>query len=211
MMRKIRLIIGIFCGLIPLLSAVGSQDEFILPKPEHNKKLSHTTLKEKIGTTTQELFDSTTLFEQTIGDVEIALSQVQCQCVHGEEKAYDVLKKVIEVCAECNRACGELHKKLALIQQKCSALGGKLIDDENPFKHASKSMLESTLNILSTTHQRLQHGVGSLHVILPKLTANSDDRVQASIQCVAKELQAQEHMMHGASSAFATDHCLKNS
>ncbi|MFA6263151.1 MAG: hypothetical protein WCW33_01080 [Candidatus Babeliales bacterium] len=210
MMHKTRSIIFGACSLVLFAQPTEKQDEFVLAKPGHQKKLSQAVLKEKIGTTTQELFDGTTLFGQTIGDVEIALSKMQCHCIACKESVQESFKKVIETCAACNRACGELHKKLAVMQRKCSAIGEKLIDNERPFKHASKAMLESTLSVLSTTHQRLQHGVGSLHVMLPTLTAVAHDRVHEAIQRVAQELQALDHMMGGASSAFTTDECLKN-
>jgi DNA anti-recombination protein RmuC len=210
MIHKTRSIIFGVCSLFLIAQATEKQDEFVFAKPGHQKKLSQSVLKEKIGTTTQELFDGTTLFGQTIGDVEIALSHAQCQCVTCKAHAHEALKKIMESCAACNRACGELHKKLAVMQRKCSAIGEKLIDNEKPFKHASKAMLESTLSVLSTTHQKLQQGVDKLHTMLPAFATAASERVHESIQRVAQELQSLDHMMGGASSAFTTDECLKN-
>jgi hypothetical protein len=192
---------GIFCFL-----HAEKGEEFVVAQPAHQKKLSHNALKEKIGSTTQSLFDSTTLFTQTVGEVEIALSQAQSLPLD----THDAFKKIVRACAECNRACGEIHKKLALIQQKCSSIGGKLLDNEKPFKHASKSMLESTLHVISTTQQRLQRSIDNLHDMLPKLTMKHDNKLQESVQQIAQELQAQERMIRGASTDFTTDECLKN-
>ena len=204
-------LIMVISGLM-LTSCVGAQqpaDEFIIPKQEHQKKLSCDTLKEKIGDTTKELFDSTTLLVHTIGDIELALSRTQCTYVTKQPCTHEHLKKVMQACAACNQSCGNIHKELASLQKRCSAIGEKLMDNERPFKHASRSNLETSLSLLSTIHQRLQQGIEKLRSTISHLTLSKRD-VHDAVDGVAKELQTHERMMRGASSALCSDQCLKN-
>jgi chromosome segregation ATPase len=204
-------VVMLVSGLMLVSCAYAQQpvDEFVIPKQEHRKKLSCDTLKEKIGDTTKELFDSTTLLGHTIGDIELALSRTQCACVTKQQCTHEHLKKIVRVCAACNQSCGAIHKELATLQKRCSTIGEKLMDNERPFKHASRSVLETSLSLLSTLHQRLQQGIEKLRGALSHMTLSERD-VHEVVDSVAKELQSQERMMHGASSALCSDQCLKN-
>jgi hypothetical protein len=198
-------------GLTLISCAYAQQpvDEFVIPKQEHRKKLSCDTLKEKIGDTTKELFDSTTLLGHTMGDIELALSRTQCTCITKQACTHEHLKKVVSACAACNQSCGKIHKELALLQKRCSTIGEKLMDNERPFKHASRANLETSLSLLSMIHQRLQQGIEKLRGALSHMTL-SERKVHEAVNSVAQELQLQERMMQGASSALCSDQCLKN-
>ena len=175
-------------------------DEFIItPKKGEQKKLSQRTLKERIGTATKHVFESTTHINQVLGELQCSLTQFQLSC-----------GTAVNSCAQCLNVTGDIYQRVAMLQRQCSSIAEKLIDNEQPFKRASKDNLQKTLNTIDVAQQQL-HQRGTL---LSKLACDSK-KTDASSQCTKLcqrtdlELKQLQDVMTRITTDFKADECLK--
>lgn len=192
------------------LSAQAS--EFVLaPAPIETKNMGCNALKEQIGKTTKEVFDGTTLAGTYVGKSHCALSSLQKNMADG---AHDqaALKQMLQASAGYTSVLGTIQQKLSQHQQKCALIIEKLIDNQAPFKKASKKMLSDSLAILHQGKQRVSTCSKTL------LTINADMKKSAikslplieKIQDATKKLQDQVALLEGTVTLLTTDECLKN-
>lgn len=169
--------------------------EFILkPSKEKKKKLSASELKEEIGFRTKDLFSCATTIEQKIGNLQCAYAQRQETLL--QQPLDTKASQLIGQQANNIKILGLMTKDLSLLHTKCSAIVEKLIDNQRPFKKASKGVLEKTHETLIASKQKLDQSIRVLS--------------GASSTVVGQVLEDQKKILHAVYESLCLDECLKN-
>lgn len=217
-------------GICSLYAKDTKVSEFVItPVAATKKNMSLNTLKEHIGKTTKQAFECTTEVGKYSGQALSALSRLQVAVVDNGSHDQACLKEMLSASAAYNRALGNMQQKLAQLQQKCSLIVEKLIDNHVPFKKASKKILENTLALLTTTHQQLNACSRSLQKVnsdLKKTEFSMSTNLSGSKPCAkvikadaavvvkavqgaTKVLQDKESILQQILTSFNADECLK--
>lgn len=203
------LVASLYC----LQGQVPKTSEFVIaPAATTKKNVSLNTLKEHVGSTTKQLFESTTSVVKHLGQAQCGLARLQQGVADQDTHSVGCLKEILCASAAYNRVLGDIADKLALLQQRCSSIIEKLIDNQAPFKKASKKNFQQSLAVLTTAHQHLETCLVTFQRVNNNLKKSglAAAKVIASIQAATKELQAQDSIVQQVITSINTDHCLKN-
>lgn len=185
----------------PYLSSSTPTQEFVIqPKdqPKKTKKLSVNELKERIGTTTKEAFDTSTTVLSRLGDCHINLAA-------SLEK-----NKKNPVSSTCiNQSTGDLLKKIAAIQMTFSQALEKLINNQKPFKKAGRADLEHALTSITQASVDMTNVSQQLHAIATDL--QKEVTTPHLLEKTNKSLEQQKITLSAIDRRLATDSCLKQS
>ncbi len=184
--------------------------EFIVaPKALSHKKLSVNEIKENIGKTTKQAFEHSTLVAQHVGMLQHLIADVHCAV---QDQQPSVLKKMMTANAAYHRACGTLHQHLAVLQRKCSRIIEKLIDNEVPFKKASRGTLEATLQHLTAAQGTMQSCADKVQNFCNTASKSQQtgDQCHASLCKATQLLEEQTTLLKTSLTALNDDECLKN-
>ncbi len=189
-----------FSGSV-LLSAKTNQSvqEFVIaPRTTLKKKMSSAALKEQIGQLTKRAFNQTTELVHGLGDLGCCLSGRQQQTTELNNK--DI--------AACTFAVGTMQKDIASLQKKYSSIVEKLVENDKPFKKASKANLKKTNDVLGHAHQQL--ALCAKEVARVRAAFKKTEGVSAAVlQKQAQRLHQQHIVLSGLLGAMAIDDCLK--
>jgi hypothetical protein len=198
--------VAVHASLLDIKVETQSTPEFVIvPK---QKKQSSSVLKETIGKTTKQAFECTTNMGQYVGNVQNSLSDAQQKVVQQKTIEQEQLKNMLNVSSLCNRTLGGIQHELAQMQKKCTTIVEKLIDNEPPFKKASKATLSKTLDVLTCSCQQLQTSCVVLQTVSSEIK-KIDGKSSQQLQAIVSKLQHQEQALHKTYSVLSTDECLK--
>lgn len=100
--------------------------------------------------------------EQTITDgliaTETSCSRPSTRRGH-KERIGQTAKDALELCAKLSRALGKLQVEVSSLQTRLLNSVEPLLDDQPPFKKASKEQLRATLDVLESGTQKLRKQV----------------------------------------------------
>lgn len=175
---KMRIVIlgGLLCVVgVSALTA----EQFVLPQ-QKTKKLSKNELKESVGQEIRDAFMITTNVAKCAGMCQVAMGKEQ------EGKNLSFLQKTF----------GNLHIELAQLQQKFSQLVERLIDDQKPFKHASRDKLNKALEVMQNVQGGLKGHEEKLSKVARECTNIALNKVAADaasdIKIYAKQIDSCE-------------------
>lgn len=186
-----------------------ASDEFIIQKKSHEKKLSANALKEQIGQTTKKTFQCANAIIHQTGKMQCTLATLHQSSLDANDKKSDA-NNLAQVNVHSWRVFGLMQQKLSLIQNKCSSVVEKLIDNEEPFKKISKKSLEQASRLLANSHQSIQDissAVIALHADLEKACACQPSSI-VPVKNVTKKLEAHVHTLDTMYNALHADACL---
>jgi len=177
-----------------------TQEFVIQPKEQakKTKKLSINELKERIGTTTKEAFDTSTTLLSRLGDCHINLAT-----------SLEKNKKTPISSACINQSTGDLLKKIATIQMTFSQALEKLINNQKPFKKAGRADLEHALTSITQASTDMTNVSQQLHTIATDLQKEST--IPLMLEKTNKSLEQQKVTLSAIDRRLATDSCLKQS
>jgi hypothetical protein len=185
--------------------------EFVVQQPvSKNKSLSKNELKEHIGREIKTTFEYTTLIGQRLGQTQCLLSSFQQHTVKSDSVVASA-QSLLSVSAQCNNVLGKMQKELSLLQQKCSGVVEKIIDNEAPFKKASRGNLDKSLTVIIDAHKQLVETTNKLQKLERDLSmdASSKQSDYNKINSISSVLKEQEKVIRVICASFAQDECLK--
>jgi hypothetical protein len=200
---KIKLFILLaFCSGQLLATDSKDANEFVIEaKPVKKKKMSSNELKEEIGQKTKQVFEHSTQLSEQLGKVQCSLSKVQQEAAKKADKP-ETTKNILLSSATVNQALGVINQEIASVQKMCSSVVEKLIDNHKPFKKASKTDLEQTLEQITSAQQTIQTSASSVREISTKTASD--------ISKLASVLGEEEKKLKTMRTALNNDACLKN-
>ncbi len=176
-------------------------DEFIIaPKKGEQKKVSQRTLKERIGTATKHVLDSTTQINQVMGELQSSLAQRQ-------------LSGGVSGCTytQCFKQTGDMYQMVATLQRQCTSIAEKLIDNEPPFKKASRNNLQKALESVDMAQRQLHERWTMLSKIAVDSKKPDASNHSTKLCCrTDAELKQLQTVMTNITSTFRADECLKH-
>jgi len=182
-------------------TSVTQAQEFVIQPKEQakkTKKLSVNELKERIGTTAKEAFDTSTTVLSQLGDCQINLAS-----------SLEKNKKAPVSSTSINQSSGELLKKIATIQMTFSQALEKLINNQKPFKKAGRADLEHALTTITQASVDMTSVAQQLHTIATDLQKEST--IALALEKTKKSLEQQKVTLSAIDRRLATDSCLKRS
>lgn len=196
----------IICGVLTM-GHTWAHDDFVLAKAPAKKKYSVNQLKELIGQETKELFSQTTKLGKTLASVHEQIAQLEKKSLQAKK----IEASVFQQAASIHGLSGKLNKELAFTQDHCSSLIESLVDDQPPFKKASKQDLTEALDALGSIRVSLEQTVHACQTWCSSAQqgANNSVAMQKTIGDVCTKL---DHCVTTVASARATmngKRCLK--
>jgi hypothetical protein len=186
-----------------VIKASSADQEFLITTPpSKKKKLSCNDLKEELGQKTKRLFDSSTYFSHRLGGVGCMLSKVQLESTK-IPSALETVQQVLLSSSNINQSLGMMGQELASLQKTCSLIVEKLIDNQKPFKKATKAMLEQALQQITVAEQQL---AGSTQRIKK---AQESCKTTTHLKHMAQLLTDEGKKLKDMRSAIHNDECLK--
>lgn len=159
-----------FFGAIILLPVCGFAGEsFILPKQTtKHKKLSKNEVKEALGQEIRDAFTVATTLVKQAGLCQVAACDVE-DAVHTRDAvAFEQLYKPV---GSLHKNLGALHVEIAAVQQRFTILIERLIDNQKPFKKASRDTLNAALDVVRDVHHTLKKQEGAVSLLGKRLAA----------------------------------------
>ena len=138
-------------GSLQLTMLALGTEQFVLPK-QKTKKLSKNELKESVGQEIRDAFMVTTNVVKCAGMCHVTMSTVQ-EVLYKKDGSMGTMPQNI---IPLQKTLGNVHIELAQLQQKFSQLIERLVDDQKPFKHASRDGLNAALNVVQEVQQGLK-------------------------------------------------------
>jgi hypothetical protein len=124
---------------------------------KENKKYSKNELKENIGHITRDVFHITTHLERVLGAIQVSLAEQQSD--------------VTPISTRKNM--GLFYQQLSVLQDVCSDVIEKLVDNQRPFKKAGRQELQEAYSVLKFTLGQLSVHDVSLRAVLSSLKNNN--------------------------------------
>ena len=188
--RIFLLLVGIVWSALTHAKTNQPTQEFVItPKVAQQKKMSAGAFKEQLGKVTKQAFDQTTVLVHGLGDLGCRLSGIKSS-------------------VDCIFVVGTMQKDLASLQKKYSSIVEKLVENDKPFKKASKVNLKHANDVLAHAHQQL--ALCAQKVAQMRTELNKKETVSVSLlQKHAQRLQEQHALLSGLLRAMAADECLK--
>jgi len=190
----------------------GVQTTDFIIKPVKTKKLSVNQLKENIGQATKNLFQTTTSMNKQLGTLHIDIAHAQG--VFTSAKGHHLLMPaVLQQSSQITKTFGVLQMELASLQNKFSGIIEKLVENQRPFKKASRTDLESALQIIENVNKELESNVSVCKNMSANVKKSASGKVDASINVikdVEKKLGQHVEVVKQAQTTMAKNACLKN-
>lgn len=148
---------------------VAAGESFILSKQTtKHKKLSKNEVKEALGQEIRDAFTIATTLVKQAGLCQIAACDVDDVVRARDVTAFEQHHKTIGL---LHKNLGMLHVEVAAVQQTFTHLIERLIDNQKPFKKASRDTLNAALDVLRTVHHSLKRQEGNVRSLGKRLTA----------------------------------------
>lgn len=166
MKKHVFLSAWLFCGFLFVGDLIAADGQFILPKQApKNKKMSKNELKEAIGQEIRDAFTVVTLLGKHSGLCQISACDVE-EGLHMHDAA------IHNNIGSLQKNLGALHVEIAEVQQKFTLLIERLIDNQKPFKKASRDSLNKTFDILREVCSDLKVQNGHISLLSKRLTSS---------------------------------------
>lgn len=210
--KKIVSVVAFFLTLVMNVYSADAPQEFVIKKEEPSKELSgmsKNALKERLGDFTRRAFKQTTSLGCTIGAVQQRLARL-CVSVRDQIKSKKDVHASLEISSKLHGAIGTLLIENATLQNKLSAVVENLIENQGPFKSASRTSLRESVMVIERLHKNLAGRVQNVKKIHEEMQKDIDaaghkmlaERLGKAVNndvCLFKEVRTQ----------FSTDGCLK--
>ncbi len=138
---KIIFVLFLSAGLLHGAAHDAQEDFIVQSKPQVQKKLSRSKLKEELGQVAKELFSETTALVKRLGTYLQLLAEAKAPTPKST-------KLVPMVPATGLHVLGAMHHHVAYLQTTCGQLAESLLDDEPHLGKASKVALTSSLQTM---------------------------------------------------------------
>ena len=191
--RIFLLLVGIIWSALTHAKTNQPTQEFVItPKVAQQKKMSAGAFKEQLGKVTKQAFDQTTTLVHGLGALGCSLaSQHQNKYV-----------------TQCIFAMGTMQKDIASLQKKYSSIVEKLVENDKPFKKATKANLKITNDTLEHAHQQL--ALCAQKVTQMRAALNKKETATAvMLQKQVTVLHEQHVVLNGLLKKMVSDECLK--
>jgi hypothetical protein len=177
-----------------------TQEFLIQPKAQQKKtkKLSIDELKEQIGTTAQEAFNTSTTVLSCLGDCQLHVATIL------QKNKTTTLSS-----ASINQTTGAFLKHIATIQMTFSLTLEKLINNQKPFKKASRADLEHSLTCITQASVDMAAITQQLNTIA--LSLQKEALTSCILEKTNTSLEQQKVTLSAIDRRLSTDACLKRS
>jgi hypothetical protein len=170
MKNKYVFLCGLCCAAFGLLT-LAAADQFILPQQTHKqRRLSKNELKEAVGQGIRDVFTVLTALGKQAGLCQVAAREAEEAIHYNDAQSFKVMYRTV---GSLQKSLGTLHVEVAELQQTFSHLIKRLIDNQKPFKKASRDTLNAAFHVLQDVRGGLKKHAGQitgLHKHLAKIT-----------------------------------------
>jgi len=204
----------LFMGIVT--TALSGQDQDFIIKPIKTKKLSVNVLKENIGQATKTLFQTTTLLNKNLGSLQLDIAQAQV--VFNNKENHTFATAVLEQSTKITKIFGTIQIDIASLQDTFSNIIEKLVENQAPFKKASRQELETALTAIQTVDKELVVSIDTCKKMSASLrkqkptkliTTVSGNTVMNSLKDIEKKLEQHGTVVKNAHLSMAKNVCLK--
>jgi len=189
-----------------MICAQQDKQDFII-KPVKTKKLSINVLKENIGQATKTLFQTTTSMNKQLGSLHIDIAHAQDGFT--QTNNHKLAPTVLASSSRISKTFGTLQIEVASLQNKYSDIIEKLVENQAPFKKASRTDLEDALRIIQTVDQTFgKHATICKNMSVYIKTGKAGD-ILNNFKDIEKKLEQHVVVVKNAHSTMAKNICLK--
>jgi hypothetical protein len=155
--------------------------QFVLSKqqPKKAKKLSPNKLRESIGQEIRNAFTISNSISRCTGSCQITMSKLEE--VFSKSDSGTSCDDVYRAAIPLQKTLGTLHMVLADVQQKFSQLIERLIDNQRPFKGASRDKLNSAWQTLQEGGRSLKEYEVQIVSLNKRLAKVTDGKVSEKV------------------------------
>ncbi|QQR49389.1 hypothetical protein IPF37_00895 [bacterium] len=211
MLKKI-IKVSIFCMGLASVPALAESQDFVIKKEEPASPLigmSKNALKEHLGQLTRRVFGQTISLDCTLGAVQQRLARL-CVTVREEIKNNNDAHHSLTLSAKLHGAIGTLLIEKSTVQNKLSAVVENLIENQGPFKSASRKDLRASATIVEDLNKNLADRVVALEKINEDMQKDLDAvAYKALIERLGKAINNNVCLLKEVRTQFSSDGCLK--
>ena len=211
MLKKI-ISIAIFFIAFASASVWAVAQEFVIKKEEpasHLAGMSKNALKEHLGQLTRRVFGQTTALDSTLGAVQQRLARL-CVTVREEIKNSNDTQNSLALSAKLHGAIGTLLIEKSTVQNKLSAVVENLIENQVPFKSASRKDLRASVTVVEDLNKNLVDRVATLQKIQEDMQKDLDAvGYKMLIERLGKAINNNVCLLKDVRTQFSSDGCLK--
>lgn len=186
--------------------------EFVIKKEEpasHLTGMSKNALKEHLGQLTRRVFGQTTALDSTLGAVQQRLARL-CVTVREEIKNSNDMQNSLALSAKLHGAIGTLLIEKSTVQNKLSAVVENLIENQVPFKSASRKDLRASVTVVEGLNKNLVDRVAALQKIQEDMQKDLDAvGYKMLIERLGKAINNNVCLLKDVRTQFSSDGCLK--
>ncbi len=145
--------ITILCGALLCFGGEAFAKQFVLPK-QKVKKLSRNELKEAIGQEIRDAFTLSTNIAHGAGVCQVSLGGFE-DFLHKKRSTF-ISEDAYLSLSPLQKSLGAWHMEIAVLQQKFSQLIERLVDNQKPFKKASRVALDDAWVLMQNVKCKLK-------------------------------------------------------
>ncbi len=176
----------------------------IQPSENKSKHYSRNELKESIGQATKDAIHAVTQAEKRIGSVQTVIAgKYLGDALYNKNNNVLLSELLLE-----QKNIGQVQIELANIMQKFSWIIEKLVEDQRPFKRASRGDLQETLRVLESGHVLVKSQIVDL-TRLEELVKNNTTQ-QNKLAQVSSVIQKHVGACRSLLVTMNNTKCLKN-
>ena len=171
--------------------------------------MSKNALKEHLGQLTRRVFGQTTALDSTLGAVQQRLARL-CVTVREEIKNSNDTQNSLALSAKLHGSIGTLLIEKSTVQNKLSAVVENLIENQAPFKSASRKDLRASVTVVEDLNKNLVDRVATLEKIQEDMQKDLDAAgYKMLIERLGKAINNNVCLLKDVRTQFSSDGCLK--
>lgn len=181
-----KIVVALLCFSSSVVLAKGSQEQSFIVKQDDKKLSKHSanTLKEMLGESARDLFKQAIALSKQLG---------QCHVVLDHNKEATALHK----------ALGAWQVEIANVQNHCSEILEKLIENQKPFKKATKQELQAA-------YTSMQEGMTTMNSLVASIKKHQSSFVgMTEFSSVVASVREHTTQTSDLQKTFNTHTCLK--
>lgn len=156
----------------------------IQPSENKSKHYSRNELKESIGQVTKDAIHAVTYVGKHLGSVQTIVSDKYLGDTQNNKNNNMLITELLSE----QKNIGQVHIELANIMQKFSWIIEKLVEDQRPFKKASRGDLQETLRVLEAGQTQFKNQIIEL-TKLEESIKNNNSGQQGKLTFVCSIIQ----------------------
>jgi hypothetical protein len=187
------------------------QETFVLSKKQSKKikGMSKDALKEHLGESTRNAFHAITELSSTVGSLQLLLAD---QKIAPEKKQIEVEnsdKTLLQASFAVHRKAGNFQVLVASMQKRFSHIIEKLVDNQAPFKKASKDLLSGAYKLMMQVDQDLKKQVSSNKMLCSTLKQEAKSDSSVLMKQIDQSCESLTLNLNNLLNKLNTHECLK--